>query len=730
MSKIDPRLQLLQRNQTVLPELEATGRFAIESTETGPKVKVLLKYRGSITDLEQRGLEVRTVAGDIISGVIELSRLNAITALPDLIRIESARPMVRELNRSVPEIRANLVHTGSPAYKGTGVIIGIIDSGIDYTHASFRKPDGTSRILAIWDQYLEPIGNESSPARFNPRYGYGVEYTKAEIDAALAAADPFSIVRHEDDYSVGHGTHVAGIAAGDGSSAGNGQPASTFVGVAPEADIIVVANQVNSEIFGDSAETLDAISYIFDKATALGKAVVINLSQGDNLGPHDGTSLLEQGIDNLLGNPGRAMVKSAGNEGSLGRHASGFVAVDGQTQVRFAVDANDATLNTIDIWYAGSDRFDITITSPDLNTSAVVRPDTTTSFTMPNGNQISIVSAINNPNNKDNQIYIQQTRGTSPSIQPGSWSFTLRGTTVTNGRFDAWIERGHPANTPEFRPPHRDDTLTISIPGTSKEVIAVASYITSDGPNRGRISAFSSRGTTRDRRLKPELAAPGEEITAALAGASGDNQYQGLSGTSMAAPHVAGVIALMLQRNRSLTQSQILDYLTKTTRRDSFTGASPNATWGYGKLDAKAAVDLVTPPQLKVVSLYEYHAQDPAGRWRFFYSRAADVMDGWTRSGREFLVIGEKAEDAVPVYRFSADTPWRFQYSRSINAGGDGWHNDGIAFYAYANAAFNRRPIYQYSAPNPWRFRYSPEASLPDPGWRNDGVAFYIPASR
>jgi subtilisin family serine protease len=725
MSKVDPRLQLLQQEQTALPELEATGRFGLEAAETNsPKVKVLLQYRGSVADLQQRGLEVRTVAGDIISGVLELSRLDEITALPDVIRIESTRPMVKELNLSVPETRANLVQNGSPAYKGAGVIIGIIDSGIDYTHRSFRTADGKSRILAIWDQNLEPIGEESSPARWNPRYAYGVEYTKADIDAALAIRRPF-LARHQDND--GHGTHVAGIAAGNGSIAGNGQPAGTFVGMAPEADIIVVANRVGSEIFGDSAETLDAIGYIFDQATALGKPVVINLSQGDNLGPHDGTSLLEQGIDNLLGAPGRAMVKSAGNEGDLGRHASGNVPVGGQTTVQFTVDNNDASPNIIDIWYAGSDRFNITLTAPDGNTSVVVQPDTANTLTFPNGNQVSIVSTLNNPNNSDNQIYIQQLRGTAATIQRGNWSFTLTGVTVSNGNFNAWIERGHPANTPQFLSPYRDDLLTISIPGTSKEVISVASYITSDGANKGNISSFSSRGMTRDRRQKPEIAAPGQEIMSALVGASGTNQYQGLSGTSMAAPHVTGAVALMLQRNRSLTQSQILDYLTKTARRDTFTGAMPNSTWGYGKLDAKAAVDLVPAPQLRTVPVYEYQVQDRVGRWRFFYSRSANVMDGWIRSGREFLAFGEKVEGTVPVYRFSADTPWRFQYSRSLNAGGEGWHNDGIAFYAYADAASVKRPVYQYSAQNPWRFRYSTAATLTDSGWRNDGVAFYIP---
>lgn len=728
MSKIDPRLQLLQQMpQADLPELEATDRFGLEATRSAsPRVRVLLRYRGSLSDLDRYGFEVRTMAGDVVSGVVELARLNEIAALPDLIEIESSRPLVPELEVSIPEIRANLLHSGSPSFKGNGVIVGIIDTGIDYRHPCFRKPDGTSRILAIWDQFLDPIGSESSPTD----YGYGVEYTKANIDAALAAANPFNIVRHQDND--GHGTHVAGIAAGDGSASGNGQPAFTFVGVAPEADIILVANRLESTL-GDSANTLDAVSYIFDKATALGKAVVINQSQGMNLGPHDGTSLLERGIDNLLGGPGRSMVKSAGNEGSLGRHARGQVALGGSTTVPFTVDTSDTTPNVIEIWYAGADRFNLTVTAPGGNTSAVVRPgDPPTTLNFPNGNQVAIASVINSPKNGDNQIYIQQMPGTSATVAKGTWSFTLTGTTVVNGRFDAWIERGLPSNTPEFLAPHRDDNLTLSIPGTAKEIIAVASYLTKD--NSGNVTSnrtiapSSSRGPTRDGRQKPEIAAPGQLILSALAGGSGTNQYQFLGGTSMAAPHVTGTIALMLQRNRSLTQAQISEFLTQTARQDSFTDTVPNFTWGYGKLDAKAAVDAVGQPQLATIPIYEYHAKDRNGSWRFFYARSAAITDGWTLSGRKFMAFGEKVETNVAVYRFSADSPWRFQYSRFLNPGGDGWHNDGPAFYAYTDSAADRIAVYQYSAPNPWRFRYTTEASISDPGWRRDGIVFYIPA--
>ncbi len=605
MSKIDSRLKFLkQQTEKDLTKLEASARFALEVTKIpSPRVKVLLQYSGSLADVEKKGFVSHTVAGDVASGTVELNKLDQIAALENVVRIESSRPLTSELDNSIPEIRADVVHIGPPGHRGSGVIVGIIDSGIDFTHECFRRADGTSRILAIWDQLLSPTGSESSPAG----YTYGVEYTKTDIDAALTAADPFSVVRHKDrDTDGGHGTHVSGIAAGDGSVAGNGQPAFTFVGVAPEAHIIVVANRVTTEALGDSASTLDAVQYIFSQAAALGKPVVINQSQGDNLGPHDGTSLLERGIDNLLGGPGKAIVKSAGNAADDDIHASGTVTAGGTERVQFVVPAGDTAPDTLDIWYSGSDRFALTVTPPGGAASAVINPGTSTTINLPNGNRAWVDSVLDDPNNHDNRIYIQLSPGTSPAIQQGTWAFTLQGNTVVNGRFDAWIERGR--TVPRFIAPHLDNSCTISVPGTSHEIISVGSYIIR-GTGVGNISVFSSLGPTRDGRQKPDISAPGEWIMSARAQdiLHGTGEYHLLLGTSMAAPHVAGVIALMLQKNKILTQAQIKKCLTNNARSDAFTGAVPNNTWGYGKLDAKAAFDC------KMLKLFW---RDPKLPWR------------------------------------------------------------------------------------------------------------------
>ncbi|GGW62203.1 S8 family peptidase [Streptomyces xantholiticus] len=593
---LDSRLKFLtsraEEGPAELEGLESTGRFALTTEGVGtPRVRVLLRMAegygaDDLNELSRHtGLTVLTQAGDVIGGEIGIDRLAELDELEAVGYVEASRPTLPELDAAVPETQADKVHTGPPGFRGAGVIVGVVDSGIDWRHACFRDPTGKTRIQRIWDQNLTPEAGESSPAPF----GHGVEYQRSAIDNALRAPNPLSRVRHMDD-SVGHGTHVAGIAAGDGSSAGNDRPAFTFVGVAPEAELVVVANRVTSEALGDSMGTLEAVGYVFKVAETLGRPAVVNISQGDNLGPHDGSSLLERGIDNLLNAPGRALVKSAGNAANAGVHATGQVTEGDSEVVQFLVPANDSTPDTLDIWYSGADRLSLQITPPSGTASAEVAPGTTAAdLDLPGGNKAFVDSVVHHSQNGDNRIYVQLSRGSQTAIRPGTWSITLTGRTVADsGRWHAWVERGQ--TVPQFIGQHRNDEITISVPGTSQKVVTAASYITK-GAGQGNLSTFSSRGPTRDGRTAPTLAAPGQAITSALAGASGTDQYQPMSGTSMAAPHLTGVCALMLQSKPTMTQEDLVLLLTNSARRDPFTGGAPGNDWGAGKVDAAAAVN-------------------------------------------------------------------------------------------------------------------------------------------
>jgi subtilisin family serine protease len=595
VGKIDPALKFLAAQPAPrLPALAVESEFTLVAAEEEPSTaNVLVEFEGDLAELEDAGLKRRTVAGDVVTGEIPLEAVEDLAALEGVRRIEVARALYHELDLAVPEVKADVVHAGPPGTRGAGVIIGLIDSGVDFTHQAFRRSDGTSRILAIWDQGLTPQGAEAGPQGLD----FGVEYGQAAINAALVAPDPFAVVRHRDRRipSDGfHGTHVAGIAAGDGSVAGQSRPPFTFVGMAPEADIVLVANTRGSAAgkggLGDSADAVDAASYIFGLAESLGRPVVINQSQGDNIGAHDGSSIVERALDNLLGDPGRAMVKSAGNEAARNRHASGALPAAATQSVGFAMPDGRSFPVTIDIWYDGRDRIDFTITAPGGAATAIVSPGQPTSppISLPNGNQVFVDSTVADPANGANRIFVVVDQGTAAAIEAGTWSLQLRGTTVESGQWDAWIQRGDPS--PQFLAPFRNPARTISIPGTSLEVITVASYITR-GTGLGSISSFSSLGPTRDGRPAPTVAAPGQTLIAPQPG----DDYGTMAGTSMASPMVTGAVALMLQRNPRLTQAEVKACLERTARSDSFTGTTPNNAWGAGKLDTEAAFACAQP---------------------------------------------------------------------------------------------------------------------------------------
>jgi subtilisin family serine protease len=263
------------------------------------------------------------VVDTIYSVTLPISSLETLAVLPDVEFVEAPRFLYPMLSTSIPETRADQLHQPPLGLTGDGVAVGIIDFGLDYTLDDFIASDGTTRVAFLWDQSLDAVEGEHAPAGF----GYGVEYDADDITAALAAPDPFAVVRHR-PADASHGTHVAGIAAGNGR-AGDGQfPAGQFVGAAPGATIIFVQpHTIDAQTtFTDSTRVAEAISYVFAKATELGLPCVVNMSLGQNGGSHDGESIVERAIDRLLEQPGRAFVLAAGNEHIWRDHASGQIA--------------------------------------------------------------------------------------------------------------------------------------------------------------------------------------------------------------------------------------------------------------------------------------------------------------------------------------------------------------------------------------------------------------------
>ena len=630
MDKIDLRLlmtqQALAENQIGEEEFETEG--VVTGEGGAQELLVTVQFSGEVSPLENAGLSVVTRVDDIVTGRIAPGDLAGLAEVDSVVRIEGSYPMEDELDVSVAEVNADEVNSGTGigtpphTYTGQGVILGIIDSGIDFQHPAFLNPDGTTRIIAIWDQIVTATGTETVPQP----YGIGVEYDRAAINAALGTANPQNSVRHFNSGS-GHGTHVAAIA---GSNDAN------FPGIATGAEYIIVRNASLT-----SVQASWAMKYIYDMADALGRPCVINQSQGINEGPHDGTMALELMIDKMLGVPGRAFVKSAGNAANDNAHWGASIPAGGHLDLQASI-ANVGTLaqltrGVIEIWYPAAGGLSVTVTNPAGEAKGPHAQPTSGSATHPDsytsGTNISVGMTTDLQPNHQNRIRISLNN--AGGLDLGGWTIRLENPGGAAVAFHSWVSRNSGARL-SFNGSPNPAAVTISTPGTAREVIAAGSYVTKPPAGAGGISNFSSRGPTADGRIKPDISAPGEVVKAARSRDANNaafppeapgGQYLTLQGTSMAAPHVTGSIACLLEKRPTLTQEQIRRGLAATARTDANTGtgdAVPNNHYGAGKLDTRALLEYdfpATATQTWVVirsSLYNWTEGDRPPSFEIF----------------------------------------------------------------------------------------------------------------
>jgi subtilisin family serine protease len=641
--KLDPALNQIARKEGTAESLRMN--VASFNEEALPTVSVLISFKGEREELAALGVSISSFNHGIATGTVPVAWLRALADDPRIEAIEAARALNHELDISGSVIGANQVRMPPLSLTGRGVIIGIVDTGIDLWHASFRRSAGRSAVLAVWDQTLAAAPGESLPKGFS----YGVEYEQAQIERAFAAGPDSNIVRHRD--SLGHGTHVAAIAAGS---------ATPYIGIAPDADLLVVATSTDAKALGDSARTLDAIRYIFEKAAGLGRPAVINLSLGSYIGPHDGTSLLERGIDALLKSPGQILVKAAGNAGGAGSHASGSLAAGEATSLRVEVPATSTESATIDIWYNASGRFQVTLSAPDGTATSPLDGDEIREYFLPGDVSVLVSSILANPGSGDNRIYVVVSPGSTGQITPGLWAINLKAVTASEKvRFDAWIERG--SNPPRFSAANADENMTISVPGTARRCITVSAYAASTAGHTPsptiQLLPTSSRGPTRDGRRQPEIAAPGGWIASARSAKSklrayGDAAWTLMSGTSMAAPHVTGAVALLLQQEPGLDSEQVRERLQKAVKPAPL---ADRDGWGEGALHlAKMFTQPTTPkssiegPSIQVV----YNPAGPPPTFKVQTGANAFYAVEIAREPALFATAGQAARvytDTVPV---------------------------------------------------------------------------------
>lgn len=490
-----------------------------------------------------------------------LSQLYAIITFTDPAQIEQLilYPEIEYIERpftlGLQDVQS-FSSTGITSFKnrtgltGRGTIIGIIDSGIDYTLPIFRTSTGESKILYYWDQSIDG----------NPPAGFieGTVYTNEQINESIIGPQTIPI-----STTSLHGTHVAGICAG----------------IATDASIIFVrVGSRQTDVFSRSTEFMRAIKFILDKSLELRLPVAINISYGTNEGSHRGLSLFEQYIDDMCLFWKNNIIVAAGNNGDKGGHTRINLSNNQVQEVEFVVGENERILN-INIWPHFVDRFRVGMITPANNRTNLMSQESREINNKILNTTIEGYFYPIAPYSLTRRVSIQLR--SDIEIEPGIWKIIFEPTEIVVGNIDIYLptSEGLSVNT-RFLTPSK--ILTTTVPGTASRVITVGSF----NSRTDQISVFSGEGDVDSGIVKPDMIAPGEGISSYLPGGS----MGALSGTSMATPHVTGVCALLMQwgiadgNDLFLYSQRMKSILLEQARRDINT-KYPNNPSGFGRLE-------------------------------------------------------------------------------------------------------------------------------------------------
>ena len=599
-------------------ELESTR--INKSTGLSEKGYNCIVYTQHPESLRAIGLPLDVSLPSFSTAWLTLEQIGIAASLPQVTYIDVSTSFKPNNDISVAGTGASLLHNGrlnNTSYKGDGVIIAIVDSGIDWDHLDFRDPANPlkSRILRIWDQTLIPEGAERSPVG----YSLGVEYTKEQIEDEIDGT-PAGFVREKD--TDGHGTHVAGTAVGNGAAFN-----SKYSGLAPNADIVVV--KAGNGTFS-TTNLISSLDYLKNLANTLGKPIVVNMSLGSQDGAHDGTDPLEVAIDNFTDSAaGHIVVVASGNDNGDNIHNQIVLAPTLETTIQVQVPTASASTKR--------DVFQHTMYANDAGTVTVVvtAPDGTQATSLAasgtvimNGNARVYISNSIDPGSGDRKVEVYLTRVSTTFDVSGTWSIALKNTSLNTLTIDGWLDyKGDDyASTALIG---GDSNYLVTIPGNATKAITVGSFMgrldwtSSSGSgysyNNGLqddISTFSGIGPRRDNVIKPDITANGQAVISCLSSDSNlsntspsmvvNGLYKVEQGTSMATPAVAGCIALLLQMKPNATFDQIKTAITTTASKDSFTSNLINSTWGNGRIDVFRAASSFTECQPLSRVIYNY----------------------------------------------------------------------------------------------------------------------------
>lgn len=466
---------------------------------------------------------------------------------------------------------------------GRNCVIVFIDTGIDYTNPLFRNPDGSSRILAIWDQTIQ---TGTPPEGFL----YGTEYSREEINRALESEDPYAVVPSRDE--IGHGSNLAAVAAG--SRLGSGLE---YLGAAPEADIVVVKLKECKDYLRsfylvprgvpayEESDIMLAVQYGDGFAEVFERPVIFCLGLGTNYGDHAGSSALSRYLSTVAVKRSRAVVVCGGNEGNAAHHYQGNLNNRGNTiENRDAVEirvGENADGFLLELWGNVPDVFTISARSPGGETIPAIRlgvRDVITYSFIYERTRIAVAGDLVEPASGEELVLL---RVQAPT--PGIWTFQVEASgEIHNGEFHMWLPITQFMNAEAFflKP---TPYITLTEPAMAADVISVSTYDASN--NSFYIS--SGRGFTRTGAIKPDFAAPGVNISVVRGRQTG---------SSLAAAITAGAVAQFMQwavvdgNNPFVESREIRNYFIRGASR-SFDLTYPNREWGYGRLNVAGIFD-------------------------------------------------------------------------------------------------------------------------------------------
>lgn len=591
--------------------LNSQHRVAAADTVVG--AYVLADDKNALNRLEELGASIRADYGHFATASIPLSVLREAASTEGIryIALGNEVKLLNDYGRKVcgiDDIHANEGNRLPMPYKGEGIVLGVIDNGVEFAHTAFRDSDGKGlRIKRVWLQ-------KSSRGKAPEAFGYGTEYTTSEEILSVTYDDPFGF----------HGAHTMGIAGGSDMK-------SKYYGVAPESELVYVGFN------NDDTCIADAIAYIFDYADSVGKPCVINMSLGQHMGPHNGTSLLDRYIDSSTG-PGRVIVGAVGNEGNTRLHATKTF-TEGDTRLKTMLvfsEESSNKLHYLDIWGSEGTNMKVSLCVAQSLKGQIVAQSPVFDTSVENA---GIVDSYFTIASIGASAYFTIDGEVSPINGQPHVMVECTVDNLTDGRILGIIIDGEPGQTVDLwnysgnefasngKPGWTDGTTEGTageIGGTAKNIISVGSYdarstITwidgavsrmenTDLPyKQNERSFFSSCGPTADGRIVPDILAPGFPVVSAINKHAFNSMGQDLSlytcsatrdsdgsryyysyqmGTSMSAPFVAGTVALMLQANPDLTPDDVKKILVTTAKTAPYMGLLPNNYYGNGFLNS------------------------------------------------------------------------------------------------------------------------------------------------